>query len=241
MNRSFGEDVYAYHLQDSGHALLDSQRLVENGDQQVRGHGYPDLRLHRVLAEAVEGLYRQVLLDPLEEQLDLPASLVDLRDDESLDLEVVREEGHGLPGFRIHVADAPEVARIESLRSRAVEADGLVGPQARGLVHAARSSDVEAHVRLRPGHEEGPGRVDAREATEVDVSTIHYIEGSGLEGDPVQGLHVVDPALRDGHERGDGALQVDQRVDLHRRLGPPEPRPGEESHAQVHDRGVQGV
>jgi hypothetical protein len=40
----------------------------------------PDLRLHRVLAGAVEGLALQVLLDPLEEEFDLLAALVDCGD-----------------------------------------------------------------------------------------------------------------------------------------------------------------
>jgi hypothetical protein len=38
------------------------------------------LRLHRVLGEAEERLDAQVLLDPLEEQLDLPAAAVEIGD-----------------------------------------------------------------------------------------------------------------------------------------------------------------
>ena len=36
-------------------------------------------------------------------------------------------------------------------------------------------------------------------------------------------------------------LEVEQRMQLHRRLGRPEPRPGEHRQAQVDDRGVQGI
>ena len=38
--------------------------------------GAPDLRLHRVLARAQKTLDMQMLFDPLEEQLHLPATLV---------------------------------------------------------------------------------------------------------------------------------------------------------------------
>jgi hypothetical protein len=44
--------------------------LFDDGDQHVGRHGDPDLRLHRVLAGAEEGLDAQVLLDPFEEQFD---------------------------------------------------------------------------------------------------------------------------------------------------------------------------
>lgn len=44
--------------------------LLDDGD------GAPDLRLHCVLARAQELLDPQMLLDPFEEQLDLPTILV---------------------------------------------------------------------------------------------------------------------------------------------------------------------
>jgi hypothetical protein len=52
----------------------------DDGDEHVGGHGAPYLRLHGVLAVAEEMLDAQMLLDPLEEQLDLPATLVQRRD-----------------------------------------------------------------------------------------------------------------------------------------------------------------
>ena len=47
---------------------------LDDGDQHVGGHGAPDLRLHGILAVADETFDAQMLLDPLEEQLDLPTS-----------------------------------------------------------------------------------------------------------------------------------------------------------------------
>ena len=44
--------------------------LFNDSDQHVGGHGAPDLRLHRVLADAQKALDAQVLFDPFEEQLD---------------------------------------------------------------------------------------------------------------------------------------------------------------------------
>ena len=50
--------------------------FLNNGDEHVGGHGAPDLRLDCVLAVAKKLLDAQVLLDPFEEQLDLPAAFV---------------------------------------------------------------------------------------------------------------------------------------------------------------------
>ena len=47
--------------------------LLDDGDEHVGADWAPDLRLHRVLAGAQKLLDSQMLLDPFEEQLDLPA------------------------------------------------------------------------------------------------------------------------------------------------------------------------
>ena len=237
----FGKHIHADALQNPAHALLDSKGLIENGNEQVGTHGDPDLRLHRVLAGAVEGLDPQVLFEPFEKQLDLPTGLVDFRDDDGLDLEVVGEEDQGLSGLGIQIADASKISRVVRLGFRTIEADDLVGPQARGLDHRARRPDIEARVRLCPGHEEGPGRVDAGQPEEIQISTVHHIEGSRFEDDPVQSLHVVDLPLGDRNECGNRTLQVDHGVNLDRRLRSTEPGPRKKVHAQVDHRSVQGV
>jgi hypothetical protein len=50
--------------------------FLNNGDEHVGGHGAPDLRLDCVLAVAQKLLDAQVLLDPFEEQFQLPATFV---------------------------------------------------------------------------------------------------------------------------------------------------------------------
>jgi hypothetical protein len=49
---------------------------LELPDEHLGGHSAPDLRLHRVLVSAHKSLDAQVLFDPLEEQLEPPAILV---------------------------------------------------------------------------------------------------------------------------------------------------------------------
>ena len=241
MDRIFREYIDADDLQNAAHALPDPQGLIENGDHEIRADCDPYLRLHGVFAQPEERLHAKVLLDPFEEELDLPASLVNFRDYQGIDLEVVGDEDQELSRFRVPEAYPPQVVREELPCLRPVEADGLVGSQAGGLVHCAGIADVVAHVGLGPGDKEGPGRMDGGQTKEIFVSTIQYVEGSGLENDPIQGVDVVDLSLGDRDEHGDGAAQVDHRVELYRGLSPAKASPWKEIHAQVYRGGVDGV
>ena len=70
--------------------------FLDNGDQNVGSHGAPDLRLHCVLAGAEESINAQVLFDPFEEQLDLPAAFVQSRDRQGGQDRVVGQEDERL-------------------------------------------------------------------------------------------------------------------------------------------------
>ena len=89
---------------------LDLKLLLDDGDQHVDGDGDPNLRLHRVLGGAVEALDAQVLFDPLEEQLDLPAASVKRADGECWQDEVVGQKDQMLVGLGIVIANASQVA-----------------------------------------------------------------------------------------------------------------------------------
>ena len=57
------------------------QALFQQRHEEENGAGAPDLKAHRVGAGAVEGFDPQMLREPLEEQLDLPAILIELSED----------------------------------------------------------------------------------------------------------------------------------------------------------------
>ena len=81
--------------------------LLDDDDQHVGGHGAPDLRLHRVLAGTQEAFDAQVLLDPLEEQLDLPAALVQGCNRQRRQRRVVGQEYQRLARLGVLEANAP--------------------------------------------------------------------------------------------------------------------------------------
>jgi hypothetical protein len=50
--------------------------FTNDGNKHISRDGNPYLSFYRVFRSAVECLYPQMLLDPFEEQLDLPTTLV---------------------------------------------------------------------------------------------------------------------------------------------------------------------
>lgn len=88
--------------------------LLDDGDEHVGGDGAPDLCLHGVLAGAQESLDTQVLLDPFEEQLDLPATFVERGNRQGGQRRVVGQKDQRLARFGVFESDAPQVLFFES-------------------------------------------------------------------------------------------------------------------------------
>lgn len=241
MDRIFRKNIYAYHLQNLTHRLVKTESLIENGNHQVNAHGDPDLGFHGVLREPVEGFDSQVLLDPFEKEFDLPARFVDLRDNHSVDGEVVGDEHQQLFRFCIPKAYTPESVRILSSALGPVQTNRLIAAQSARLVYRPGFFDVVAHVFLRSCNKENQGCVDTSQPFEIDVSTIHDIECSSLENNPIQSMDVVSLAIGDRDEHRDGALQIDNGVKLDCAFGFPESRPREEAEAQIDGGCVQGI
>jgi hypothetical protein len=71
--------------------------------------------------------------------------------------------------------------------------------------------------------------------------SVHHVKRARLGGERIQQIHVVHLRRCDPDKRGDGAAQIEQRVQLERVLGRLVARPGKQRHAQIDDGGVQGV
>ncbi len=80
MNWHMLEQCDTQNLETFVEAVIEAEILFEDGHQDVHADGDPHLSLHGVDRRAVEGLDAQVLFDPLEEQLNVPPAVVELRD-----------------------------------------------------------------------------------------------------------------------------------------------------------------
>ena len=100
--------------------------LIETGHHEVNADGDPDLGAHGVLRGPEEGLDPQILFDPLKEEFDLPATLVDRRNSQSRQVEMVGQKAKALTRFRINITDTSKRLRIVDL---SLSGAGFLFPQ----------------------------------------------------------------------------------------------------------------
>src|SRR5260221_9043855 len=151
--------------------------LFDDGHEDVDRDRDPDLSLDRVLGSAEERLDSEMLLDPLEEELHLPAAFVERTNRGWRKLEVVRHEDQCLARFWILEADAPEMLRVALARKRAVECDGLVADDACKPVTGRRVDAADVRGPLRPRDERCTRLIEHEQSVEVEICTVHHVEG----------------------------------------------------------------
>ena len=92
---------------------------------------------------------------------------------------------------------------------------------------------MEAQIRLGACDEERPCRVHGMQTREIHIAAIHDVDRAGFRGQQVEGMNVVQLAVRDMDETGNAAAQVEQRMHLHRCLGRAEMRPGKDRQTKI--------
>ena len=241
MHRYFLKRVNAQKLQSSVQCSRQVQFLVDDSHHQVNGHRDPDLSLHRVGARPVVMLDAQMAFDPAKKGFDYPPQAIELCHSERGNAEVVGEENQVAPSLLVVVTHlAQERGEVRPSFGQLWPAD-LVAANARGKIHGKRMLTGEAKVVLGSRHEEGSGSDNEIHAPEVQVSTIHHVEGPRFEKQVVEPSHVVLACLGDEDAGGNGTSQVDLRVDLDSRFGLSKIGPREQRQRQVDSRRVQSV
>jgi len=215
--------------------------LFDNGNQHISGDRTPDLRLHRVLAVADKTFDTQMLLDPLEEQLDLPAALVQCGNRQCGQGCVVGQEHQRLAGFRVFEANASQLLRVILRDIKAIQQNALVADDPSTPVGLHRIHPVRIHTPFGAGHKERPRLMHREQAAEIQIAPIHHVKSACLESQHVQHLDLVDLAIGDVDESRDVAAQIQQGVQPDRRFGGAERCPWKQRQAQVDGRGIQRV
>ena len=169
--------------------------FLDDSDEDIDRDGNPYLRLHRVLRRAVELFDPKTLLDPLEEELHLPTAFVKRAYGGGGKDEVVGDEHQRLAGLGVLEANTPQMFGAISAAVVAVQRYGLVAEDAGRAIRRRR------------------------------LGAIHDVDSSGFRHEHVEGMDIVQFAVRDVKETRNIAPQIQQRVHLHRRLGGAKVRP----------------
>ena len=217
------------------------QAFFQNGDEQINGDGTPDLGAHRVGAGAIKGFAAQRLLDPFEEQFDLPSAPIQLRDGQRRHGEVVGQEDEGFARGGIAIANAAERVGIILLRRQAGQDHGLVEAQAGGFIHGPGVTAGATEVLSGACDEESAALMQPMPAGEVELAAIHDVKRTGFPGDLVKDVDIMNTASGDNDDGGKVALEGQQCVELDGGLVPAKRRPRKQGQTEVNGGGVQRI
>jgi len=209
------------------------QLFLDDGHEHIDRHGDPDLRLDRILRRPEKSFDPQMLLDPLEEQFDLPAILVKRADRHGRQGHLVGEKDERLAGFGVVETHPAQLGGVILPCVEAVQRNALIANDAGGSVRRHRIDAMPLHVGFGTRDEESPGQMQRMQAGKIDVAAIHHVDGPGLQFQQIERMHVVQLAIGDMDKAGNAALQVEQRMHLHRRLSGAKVRPRKHRKAQV--------
>ena len=220
---------------------MQAQLLPQDSHQDVNAHGDPHLGFDCVGAVAEKVFDPQVLLDPFEEQLHLPAALVELGDGQRGKIEVIGQEHQDFAVLRVPVTHAPKAVWVVFDTFIESQPDDMIASQPGAFVHRARLQPVELDALFVSRDIERPGQCESVEALEIHIAAIHHVEGSGLWNEVVQHAHIGHFPLGNRDHRRDGAAQINQRVQFHGGFVGTKTRPGKKAQAQVDCGRIQRV
>ncbi len=237
----FLEKCNGENLENFAETALDFQFFLDDCYQHVNADGDPDLSLYGVFGCTVERFDAQVLFDPFEEQLHLPAAFVELRDGQWRKRKIVGQEDVVFFVFGIEVTDAPKGIGIFFGCFGTLEDDRLIAAYARRLVDSSVSSFAVFEIALGANDEKSKALREGVQAAEIDVGAVHDIECARLQYQLVEDVYVVGFSFCDADKTRDIAAQVYQCVQFDGGLAFAKSRPGEQRKTKIDGGGIEGI
>ena len=121
-----------------------------------------------------------MLPDPLEEQFDLSATLVERTDGQRWQGELVGQEDQPLAALGVLEADAPQVVRALLAAVEAIERDGLVAEDPVAAIGGRRLHSAGIEVGFGADDEEAAGLMEDMQPLEIVIAAIYHVEGPRL-------------------------------------------------------------
>ncbi len=208
--------------------MLDSDQ-----HQQIGTDGHPDLRLHSIDRVAKEMLDGQVLLEPLEEQLDLPAVFVDCGNRQCWPVVKVGEKYQMLASLWIPKRHAAQPLGIAELGLRRGQQDRLIGPQPGLRVDLSGGNPCRAQIVLGANDKADLLTVQGKEPLEIQVTPIDHQNRASRQADGIEQAHIVHLASGNADEHRDGAAQVHDHMRFDSGLGLSKMRPWKQRQTQI--------
>jgi hypothetical protein len=193
----------------------------------------PDLCLYGIDRVAKEMLDGQVLLEPLEEEFDLPAVFVDCGNRQCWHVVKIGEKYQMLSSLRISKRHAAQPLRVAELGLRRGQQDRLIGPQPGCGIDLSGSNPGRAQIVLGANHKADLLTVQGKESFEIQVTPIDHQNRASRQADGIEQTNIVHFASGNADEHRDGAAQIYAHMDFDSSLGLPEMRPWEQRQAPI--------
>lgn len=168
----------------------------EEAQQDEGDEGDVDLRFDGIFVAAKEAFDLEVLLDPLEQQFDLPALFIESGHFAGRAGEVVGDEDER----RFALPCDPDFAQIRgiegisgsSARSLVADPEAVVGKDAL-FERAIAGDNIAPHgIGLEPRDEKGTGLVDLLPPAKIEIALIVDIGGAAGDGNRARRLDIAD-------------------------------------------------
>lgn len=238
---SFFEYGDAQNLQKSVKRDLERQPLLDDRREDIDRDGDPDLRFYGILRSPVECLDPKVLLDPSEEQFDLPAEFIKQRHGQCGQSEVVRQERQIAIVVPVVESDTPESFGEGVVRIEAGQNNRLITRQIHSFIHRTREESMTSQVRLGPNDKERLALMKSKETSEIEITAVEDVKAAGLRNEIVQNPDIVRFSICDLDKRRDRASQIEKGMELDGAFALAEYSPRKKRQTQV-DRGrIEGI
>ena len=130
------------------------ESLFQDSDQEINADSDPDLGFDGVGRCSVKGFDSQMLLDPAEEELHLPALLVNIGDCYGGNGKNIGQVDKTLLGVQVHVGHPAQSLRVGSSGFFVCENNPLIGTKSQRFVHFLRIEAAAPKIALGANHEE---------------------------------------------------------------------------------------
>ena len=242
INPIFCKQRAAKDSHDLHNRAIEFEVMFDDSDKTVGNDGHMDLDADGILRFAPKGLDSEVLLNPFEEEFDLPSVAIQECDILGREIEVIGVVGKGSLQFWSIVDDSPEFRRIVGTVVLPDEADCLVSDDIVLTLKEVFSRDnLICWMPLLTNNKECTRKIDAKESRKVKVPSIKHITGKRLVCKPVHGVDIVDVSIGDSIENRNLRNDVDLGVYPDSGLCRTKLCPSKNRHAEVDGRGVDGI
>lgn len=229
----------AHNLKDGSVQL---EVVLDDGDKAICDDGDVDLYPYGILAVAPETFDAEMLLDPFEEKLDLPAVTVQQGDVLCRKVEVVGVVHEGTSEVSGVIDNPAQYSRVVARVALPRESDGLVKEHTiLPVKHILSVENLEFGIPFLPDDKECAAEMDSEEPCKVEISPVEDIAGVGFVFNPVHGLAVVDFGIGDSVEYRYLGDDVNLGVDFDAGLCAAEECPAEYGHTEVNGSGIHGI